>query len=255
MRSSNSASGKSVPVLHRGQAPARRGQHVDAGDIELGVMAGALHALLLQLVEGRLEDVRPVAEALHADGALGLHLAHPLARLLRRRHRRVAALAEEHIRKDARRRDLVLLAAMLFADAPVDAVAAAGIANRGDAVAHPQLVDVLGRHALLFATDVAVQIDQAGHHVVAAEIHFATAGLELGSILRLDRRTRRTDRFHVDDAIAFDDDIGRTESRAAGAVDHGHAAQDQLRIRPLAFRACGCRLDGLWFFFACRCAL
>ena len=163
-------------MLHRGEAPARGGEHVDARDVELRVVAGAAHALLLQLVECRFEDVRAIAEALHADRALRLHVAHPAARLLR------ACVIGASGRKKTygkMRGAVISFAALrsLFARAPFDAVAAARIADRRDAVAHPELVDVLGRHALILAADVAVHVDQPGQHVVSAQVDLAPARL------------------------------------------------------------------------------
>src|SRR4030095_5514257 len=138
---------------------------------ELRVMTRAAHALLLQLVENCFENLRAITETLHADGALRLHLAHPFAPILRLGDRCVGR--EEHIREDAWRCALVALAALLLADTPLDAVAAARIANRRDAVAHPQLVNVRRRHALLFAADVTVHVDDPGHHILAAQIDLA----------------------------------------------------------------------------------
>ena len=71
--------GQAVPVLHRGQPPARRGEDVDPRHVHLRVVAGGAQALLLRLVDRRLHDVRPVAEELDAVGALGGHLVHPRA--------------------------------------------------------------------------------------------------------------------------------------------------------------------------------
>ena len=128
-------------------------------------------------------------------------------------HRRVGR--EEDVRKDARRGDLVLLAALLLADAPLDAVAATGIADRRDAVAHPQFVDVLGRHALLFPADVAVHVDEARHHIVAAQVDLASAGRELRPLRLFLVPAGRADRHDLHDAIALDDDVGRAERRRA----------------------------------------
>ncbi len=196
-------------------------------------MTRAAHALLLQLVEHRFEHFGPIAETLHADRALRLHVAHPAAPFFRLRQRRLRL--EERIGEDARRRDLVALAALLLADAPLDAVAAARIADRGDAVAHPQLVNVGRRHALLFPTDVRVHVDEPGHHVVTAQIDLASAGGELRTSRLFLHAAGRAYRHDPHDAIALDDDVGRAERRRAGAVDHGRVAQNELRIRTVAF--------------------
>ncbi len=229
--------GQAVPVLHRGQAPARGGQHIDPRHIELGVMAGAAHALLLQLDKRGFEDVGPIAEALHAERALDLHRPHPGAGLVWRRHRRVAFGAEEHIREDSGRGDLVALTAFRFRNAEVDAVAATRVAHCGDAVSQPQLVDVLGRYALILAADMTVQVDKTGEDVMPGEIDLVSPRFQRGPIGGLDRRVGVADDLYLDDAIALDHDIRRSEGRAAGAIDHSHAAQDQLRPRTLAFGA------------------
>jgi hypothetical protein len=62
-----------------------------------------------------------------------------------------------------------------FAGAEVDAVAAARVADAGDAMAEPQFVYVLGRRSLLVAADVAMHVDEAGQQVLALEIEFASA--------------------------------------------------------------------------------
>jgi hypothetical protein len=201
------------------------------------MVAGAAQAELLQLVERGLEDVGAVAEALHAERALLADHPYPLARLLRRGDRTGVAVAEERVGKDARRRDLVARAALHLRHAEREPVAATRIAHRGDAVTEPQLVHVLGRRALLLAADVAVQVDQARQHVVAGEIELAAAGLQRRAILGLDRRAGAADQLDLGDAIALDHQVDRPEGGAAGAVDQDHAAQDQLRLRSIAFGA------------------
>ncbi len=196
-------------------------------------MTSAAHALLLELVENRFEYVGTIAEALQADRALRLDVAHPAAPFLRLRQRRLRL--EPGIGENARRRNLVALAALLFADAPLDAVAAPRVADRSDAVTHPQLVDIGCGHALLFAADVRVHVDEPGHHVVTAQIDLASARGELRAIRRFLDAAGRAHRHDLHDAIAGDDDIGRAERRRAGAVDHGRVTQDELRIRPIAF--------------------
>ena len=53
-------------------------------------------------------------------------------------------------------------------------------ANGGDAVTQPQLVDVLGRRALGLSADVAMQVDQAGQHVLAGDVDLVAAVGQLG---------------------------------------------------------------------------
>jgi hypothetical protein len=104
-------------------------------------------------------------------------------------------------------------------------------------VAHPQLVDVFGRHALIFAADVPVHVDDAGQHVVAAQIDFPAPARELRA-LGLDAcAAGRADRHHVHDAVALDHDVGGAERRRTGTGHDGDVAQDELRIRSLAFTA------------------
>src|SRR5690606_17635393 len=194
--------------------PTRRGEHVDAADVELRMVTSAAHALLLQLIEDRLQHLRPIAEALHAERALGLDVAYPLASLLGGGQRLLRDQEGEW--KNAGRRDLVAFAPARFTGAPLDTVAAAGIANGGDAVAHPELVDIFGGNALLAAPDVTVHVDEAGQDVVAAQIDLAAAGLELGPARIQLGAARRTHGHDIYDAIAFDDDIRRAEGGRAG---------------------------------------
>src|SRR5690606_16753128 len=137
----------------------------------------------------------------------------PGARVLGLGHRRVAAHAEEHEREDARGGDLAGGAAPGLGRAEGDAVATARVADAGDAVAQPQLVDVFRRGALLLAADVAVHVDDAGHHVVAGEVDLAAAGGEPGPLALVDARIGATDDLHVDDAVALDHHVGRAERR------------------------------------------
>src|SRR5690606_38380904 len=123
--------------------------------------------------------------------------------------------------------------------APLDAVATARVAHRGDAVRQPQLVDVFGGHALLVAADVAVHVDEAWQHVVAAQVDLVAARHQRRPRLRVDRRVGGADDLHPGDAVAFDDDVHRAVGRRAGAVDHGHSAQDQLRPGTVALVALG----------------
>ncbi len=122
--------------------------------------------------------------------------------------------SQERIGKDARRGDLVTLATTRLAGAPLDAVAATGVADGRDAVAHPEFVYILRRHALFPAADVTVHVDEAGQHIVIAQIDFAAARFQLRPVRRFLGAAGRAHRKHVHDAIAFDDDIGRAERRA-----------------------------------------
>src|SRR5690606_2872555 len=125
--------------------------------------------------------------------------------------------------------------AFRFRQTPVQTVATAGFAHGGDAVRQPQLVDVFGRRSLLAAADMAVHVDEAGQHVVAFQVDLATAFFELRPPLRIDGHAGIADTGDAFDTVAADDDVQRPVGRCAGAVDDGDAAQDQLRIRPLAF--------------------
>ena len=61
-----------------------------------------------------------------------------------------------------------------------------GIAHGRDAVAHPELEDVLGGRALVGAAHVAVHVDEARQQVVSGEVDLVVARLRLGPVGRVD---------------------------------------------------------------------
>jgi hypothetical protein len=124
-----------------------------------------------------------------------------------------------------------------------------GIAHGGDAVAHPQLEDVLRGRALLEAADVAVHVDEARHHVAAREVDLLAVRLELRALGGVDGHPREAHVANVRDAVALDHDVHRTEGGCPRAVDEGHAAQDQLLPGSLSFGAWRRLQDGLGLVF------
>ena len=222
-------------MLHRGQTPARGVEHVHPRDVDLRVVARRAQTALTNLVEGGLEDIGPVAEELEAVGPLVGFLVDPLTRLLGGGERLVAPLAEDGVSVDPRRGDGVGVTLLAVIDAEVETVAARRIADRRDAVPHPQLEDVFGGRALALAADVAVHVDEAGQHVVPRQVDLVAVLAQLGPSLGVGLDAGIADRLHVDDGIALDDDVDRSDRRRAGAVDQRRAAQDQAFPRTFAF--------------------
>ena len=86
---------------------------------------------------------------------------------------------------------------------------------------------------------MAVHVDEAGQHVVTAEVHLVTTLAQLRPPFLVDRHARIADVLDVDDAVAFDHDVDRADWRCAGAADQGRAAQDQLLVGAFALAAIG----------------
>ena len=102
-----------VEVRDGAEAEPRGLDRVHLRDAALLQMRGRSEAELLRLVEQRRHDLRPLGAELQAVDAVGGRPAHPLARLLGRVDGAlVPAAARPLVVEDARRDDLVLLAAL-----------------------------------------------------------------------------------------------------------------------------------------------
>ena len=145
-------------------------------------------------------------------------------------------LVEERIHVDARRDDLVARAALLDPDEPFDRTAAAELAHGSDAVGHPQLQYVVGRHLLLVrkAVQMHVSVDEAGQDVVAGEIDLIVA--TLCALARVDG-AGRADGTNLGDPVLRQHEVIRSLRGRARSVDDDHVAQHDARIRPRALSA------------------
>ena len=240
---------QAVPMLHAAQSHARGVDDVGARHAHLREVGGAAEVELVGFVdEGgedfRVEDRVAGAEDFDSVRALLRNPLHELARLFRAVDRTAVPLLAigEDVGKEPRCDDLVARAAVAFVQTPIDAVAASRLAHAGDAVRHPQLEHVLGGRPLLLAAGVAVHVDESGEHPDARAVDLLDRILRPG--LRLDGHLRKADAAHFADAVAFDDDVHRSDRRRSGAVDERDRADDEPRPRPFAFVAIGC--EGRW---------
>src|SRR5690606_9809811 len=128
------------------------------------------------------------------------------------------------------------------AERPVYAIAAAGIANRGDTMAEPEFVDVLGRRALLRAARMPVQIHETGQRVHAVRIDLTGRFLRTTPVL--DRQPRCADAADLGDPVVLDHDVGRTPRRRARAIDDGDATYDEPLVRSVALGTIRCLWNG-----------
>ena len=79
-----------------------------------------------------------------------------------------------------------------------------------------------------------VRVDEAGKHIVAGEIDLVVAALR--ALARVDR-ARRADGANLRDPVLHQHQVIRSLRRRAGAVDDGHVAQNDARIRARALSA------------------
>ena len=158
------------------------------------------------------------------------------------------AQAEEGVDLQPRGGDLAARALLLGFHHPGKAVARARVAHGRDAVAHPELEDVLRGGPLLGAARVPVHVDEAGHQEVPREVDLLVARLRLGPLVRLDGHAREAHGADVRDPVAFHHHVGGAVGRRARAVDDGHPAQDEPLPRPFALGARGGLRDLLRLF-------
>ncbi len=186
-------------------------------------------ASLLRLVEERRHDVRTLGADLQAIDAVGSCPADVLARDFWRGHAAfVPTTPRALVVVDARRDDLVPLAALLVADRYA-VVAKRHATNGRHAVRQPQLVGVLRLRILRGAAGVHVHVDEARHEVHAGGIDF-----EVGILRRAigsHRQAGCPSAPHRRNAIAGDDDVDRTLWRCTRAVDERDPADDERLVR------------------------
>ena len=125
------------------------------------MVAGRSQTQFPGLIQGSFHDVRTIAKELDPHGSASGDLPYPVPSLIGGRKGFVTLGAEEEVGVDSRRGDLVGHALGLLIQGPIQAVATAGVPDGGDAVAEPQLEDVLGRRSLLLASHVSVHVDKA----------------------------------------------------------------------------------------------
>jgi hypothetical protein len=225
-----------VGMLRTGQAPSGRRQRVHAADGELRVMATASQAEVAARFEGGFHDRGRRAEELHPLGAAVLDGGQPRAGGLRCLDRLdvVVGARKRGIGKDPGSIDAVLGGGLLLFERPRQPVDASGLADGGDAMRQPQLVDVIGRrHRTVFGVkcraDMRVAVDKAGGQEFAGAIDLdVTGGRSTGG---LDRKPGRTDPFEYRDPAAFHHDVSGSPRRGSRAVDDGGAAQHQALER------------------------
>src|SRR5690606_7582326 len=105
--------------------------------------------------------------------------------------------------------DLVPPASAGLRQRPVHAVAGTGIANGGDAVTEPELVDILRRSTLAGAADVSVKVHEAGQYVHSTRVDFACGTLRPAARVYLGAGA--SDAANRGDAIPLDDDVHRAD--------------------------------------------
>jgi len=195
-------------------------------------MHGGAQVVLLGFVEGGFHDRRTRSEELDAFApALG-HLAHPFAGVLGRGNRCVAILAKADVCDQMRGHDLVGRTAFAVVERPLRAVEAAGLADGGYAVAHPQLEHVLGRRALRGAAQVAMHIDKARQDVMSAQVDLTVA--PLWALTLVDGYAGIADAGNVGDAVVLDHNVNGTSGRSARAINEGGPTQHQALVRAVA---------------------
>jgi hypothetical protein len=92
----------------------------------------------------------------------------------------------------------------------------------------PELVDVICRHHLAIrsmerSADVRVAIYKPGRHKFSRAINLVVAGLR--TTRRIDGQTRDADGSYLSDTTVLNDDVRRTPSGSACAVDDHRATQ------------------------------
>ena len=223
------------------------GHHVEAdlGGVErrhahhahLAEVGDGAEAVLLPFVDHRGHDFRVHGAKLEAVDLRAVHLdpngpLHPFPRFLGGIDgAAVPGLAGAGVGEHARRDDLVALGRRLLAERPHHR-AVADAARGGDAVPHPELVDVFGLGRLPRSPGVGVHVDEAGHDVHAAQVDLLRrAG---GAAVLVDRYAGIPDGLDLNDAIALDHDIHGSHGRGAGPVDDRGAAQDKPLVGAVA---------------------
>ena len=222
--------GEAVIVLGAGEAPFGGGERVHPADRELGMVAAGAQALFDGLGQSGFHDVGRRTEELDAVGALCLDGADPGAGFGGGEDgfHHVGHGGEVGVHDQVGRGDLVARGALFLIERPLQAVQRPGLADGGDAMGQPELVDIVGRRhraagGMVGDADMAVAVDEPGSDVFALAVDLVVAGF--GSSTGLDRNARGADPLDLGDAALLDHDIDRSPGRRAGAVEHGGAAQ------------------------------
>ena len=223
---------EAVVVRHHVQPDARRLDRGHAGHAHLVEVGDGLEVEAVRLVDERGHDLGVVGAQLEAVDGLPVHLlrrgpAHPLARVFGSDDQASApaqAAPGTRIRVHVGRDNGVLGRLRLLAQLPLE-LTVGHAPRRGDAVSHPELVDVLTLRGLGNASRVGVHVHEAWEqeHPLAVDLVVA----RLGTALLVDIHQRVAHRRHLDDPIVLDDDVHRPPGRRAGAVDDRHPADDQ----------------------------
>ena len=221
---------QSVKVRHRVQPQARGVDRVHLRNARLAEMCRRPEPLLFGFLDQRLHDGRPVCAEFQAVDALSRGIANPRSRLFRSQNFNVLiffAGTQSMVGVHSRCDDFVRRAARFFGQGELHARTRHATYRR-DAVPHPELVRVLGLGRLGRTAGMRMHVDDARHDVSAMCVDLE--GRIFRALVFIDVETRVTDRFDVDDAVAFDDDIDRADRRRAGAVDHHCATNDQAIV-------------------------
>ena len=233
-----------VVVGHRVEADTGRVERVHLRHAALPEVRRRAHAVLVRLVDEGGHDVRWVRAQFEAVGLAFRRVPDPLAR--RRVVGYVGAVvvgagSRSYEADHARRDDRVLFRTLAFMDRELEA-AMADAARRRDAVAHPQLVAVLGVRGLARAAGVGVQVDEPGHQVHAGAVDLVV-GVARAAVL-VDRQAGEADGTNLRDAVPFDHDVDGSRRRSAGAVDQRDPTNDQAVERAYALVGASIRARG-----------
>jgi hypothetical protein len=154
--------------------------------------------------------------------------AYPLPRRFRRVDRPAfPARARPDIDEDPWRHDLVGRTPRSRLQSPIHAVARTGIADRRNAVRHPELVDVLRRRSLRASTGVRVSVHESRQHehAVGIELVRGVPRTPVG----VDRQVGCAQTTNLGDPVPLDHDVHRAlGGRSRPVHDHGTAYDQPL---------------------------
>ena len=230
---------------HGGEPGARGVERVHAHHVELGVVGRGAEALLRRLVE-RGPPGRCAAEApKNLMPSAPCSLTHWTQRRAASGLVTGSSPSRPKTTNDCIRGEVI----SLFQErrawwSSQLGVEVADVGAGGDAVPHPELVDVLGRHPLPLPLVVLVEVhvQEPGQDVVPVEIDLVISRLRHRPVLFVDRAHPGPDARDRADDVPLDDDVRRAVGRRSGAVDHERAAQDHPVPGPLAVGAVGHRI-------------
>src|SRR5450631_1274365 len=143
----------------------------------LGKMSRSAQVSLLGFVDGGLKDIRRSTDELDSVGSRISQIVNPASSGFGSCNRiKVAGLTfqihpKRNVNLNAGGGDLVACALVSLVEHPRHTIVAPDFADRRDAMAHPELVNVFRSGAVLGA-NMNVGVDEAGQHVHAGEIEF-----------------------------------------------------------------------------------